>query len=105
MPVLHLEYAFLKQDPGSSDRVPHWPANCTGGAKICFRFLECLPAIGQVISGNSHHCSCSVYTMQERVSLRDCQVGPGFTVSEGAEHREEVLAKAQQQRRSTDAKP
>ena len=42
--------------------------------------------------------------MQERVSLRDCQVGPGFTVSEGAEHREEVLAKAQQQRRSTDNK-
>ena len=43
--------------------------------------------------------------MQERVSLRDCQVGPGFTVSEGAEHREEVLAKAQQQRKSSDTKP
>ena len=42
--------------------------------------------------------------MQERVSLRDCQVGPGFTVSEGAEHREEVLAKAQQQRKSSDTK-
>ena len=38
--------------------------------------------------------------MQERVTLRDCQVGPDFRVSEGSEHRDEVLAKAQTRRSS-----
>ena len=107
MPMVHLEFDLRS----SSNRVMHWPANCLlarhcrGGNSICFRLLMCLLAIGQVSIRNVHHCSCSMCTMQERVSLRDCQVGPGFIVSEGAEHREEVLAKAQQQRRSTDAKP
>lgn len=42
----------------------------------------------------------AVNAVQERVSLRDCQVGPNFVVSEGSEHREEVLAKAPQRRSS-----
>ncbi len=46
--------------------------------------------------------TCVVYLVaaQERVTLRDCQVGPGTVVSEGLEHREEVLAKAAQRRSS-----
>lgn len=29
---------------------------------------------------------------QERVSLKDCQVGPGYSVSEGADLKGEVVA-------------
>ncbi|CAL8468630.1 g8170 [Coccomyxa elongata] len=43
---------------------------------------------------------CHNAHLQERVTLRDCQVGPGLVVSEGLEHREEVLAKAAQRRSS-----
>ena len=41
---------------------------------------------------------------QERVTLRDCQVGPDFRVSEGSEHRDEVLAKAPSRRSSEHAR-
>ena len=30
--------------------------------------------------------------MQEKCSLRDCSVGPDFTVPDGAEYRDEILA-------------
>ena len=42
--------------------------------------------------------------VQERVTLRDCQVGPDFRVSEGSEHRDEVLAKAPSRRSSEHAR-
>lgn len=31
--------------------------------------------------------------LQERVNMRDCHIGPGYVISEGSEHRAEVLAK------------
>ena len=42
---------------------------------------------------------------QERVVLKDCQVGAGYVVAEGTEHRDEVLAKPLAQRRSNDGLP
>lgn len=37
--------------------------------------------------------------------LKDCQVGAGYVVAEGTEHRDEVLAKPLAQRRSSDGVP
>ena len=39
---------------------------------------------------------------QERVVLKDCQVGAGYVVQEATEHRDEVLAKPMPHRRSSD---
>lgn len=36
---------------------------------------------------------CSNVQLQERAILKDCQVGAGFVVTSGSEHKGEVLAK------------
>ncbi|XP_049380232.1 uncharacterized protein LOC125844911 [Solanum stenotomum] len=40
---------------------------------------------------------CSNVQLQERVVLRDCQVGAGYVVSSGSEHKGESLAKKEKQ--------
>jgi len=39
------------------------------------------------------------------VVLKYCQVGAGYVVAEGTEHRDELLAKPLAQRRSSDGLP
>ena len=46
--------------------------------------------------------NASAVLAQERVVLKDCQVGAGYVVQEATEHREEVLAKPMPHRRSSD---
>nr|GLL26735.1 translation initiation factor eIF-2B subunit gamma [Ipomoea trifida] len=40
---------------------------------------------------------CSNVQLQERVVLRDCQVGAGFVVTAGSEYKGESLAKKEKQ--------
>jgi translation initiation factor eIF-2B subunit gamma len=50
-----------------------------------------------VTIGDGAHIQNSVLcvraVVQDRASLKDCQVGPGYVVGQASEHKEEVLAK------------
>lgn len=68
--------------------------NCKLGANV--KLISCVLMDGVSIADGSHvqnSIICSGAAVQERCTLKDCQVGPGFVVAQASEHKAETLAK------------
>ncbi|WIA38932.1 hypothetical protein OEZ86_005085 [Tetradesmus obliquus] len=68
--------------------------NCKLGANV--KLISCVLMDGVSIADGSHvqnSIICSGAAVQERCTLKDCQVGPGFVVAQASEHKAETLAR------------